>query len=134
MRSVLRVGILLMANAGVIAATGDTAPDSWRRPLGHPLRAVATPGTEAPTPVSGPRINCPPPSDDPLWQEHLDAVFPAGPCGAEPAGIDLVLLDATAIGRVSTWPGDGGALGRERHGILRDRIADLDLFPQSLNV
>ncbi|WP_392972477.1 hypothetical protein [Streptomyces sp. LN245] len=65
MRPVLRVGILLMANAGVIAATGDAAPDSWRRPLGHLLRAVATPGTEAPAPVSGPRINCPVPIDDP---------------------------------------------------------------------
>ena len=48
MRPVLRAGILLMADAGVVAATGDAAPDSWRRPLGHLLRAVATPGTEAP--------------------------------------------------------------------------------------
>ncbi|WP_392972479.1 hypothetical protein [Streptomyces sp. LN245] len=45
-----------------------------------------------------------------LWQEHLDAAFPAGLRGAEPAGIDVVLLDATAAGCVSTWLSDGGAL------------------------
>jgi hypothetical protein len=36
--------ILLMANAGVIAATGDAAPDAWRRLLGHMLRSYAAPG------------------------------------------------------------------------------------------
>jgi AcrR family transcriptional regulator len=36
--------LLLMANAGVIAATGDAAPDSWRRLVGHVLRAFAAPG------------------------------------------------------------------------------------------
>ncbi|GAA2654258.1 TetR/AcrR family transcriptional regulator [Streptomyces vastus] len=40
--------ILLMANAGVIAATGDAAPDAWRRLVGHMLRSYATPGTEIP--------------------------------------------------------------------------------------
>ncbi|MDH6622659.1 AcrR family transcriptional regulator [Streptomyces sp. LBL] len=40
--------ILLMANAGVIAATGDAAPDSWHRLVGQLLRAFATPGTDAP--------------------------------------------------------------------------------------
>jgi hypothetical protein len=39
--------LVLMANAGVIAATGDAAPDSWRRLVGHLLHAFATPG--APT-------------------------------------------------------------------------------------
>ncbi|MFE7794785.1 TetR/AcrR family transcriptional regulator [Streptomyces sp. NPDC057460] len=43
------VVILLMANAGVIAATGDAAPDSWRRLVGHLLRAFAAPATDAPT-------------------------------------------------------------------------------------
>ncbi|WP_329624916.1 TetR/AcrR family transcriptional regulator [Streptomyces sp. NBC_01255] len=43
------VVIVLMANAGVIAATGDVAPNSWRRLVGHMLRAFASPGTEAPT-------------------------------------------------------------------------------------
>jgi AcrR family transcriptional regulator len=40
--------ILLMANAGVIAATGDAAPDSWRRLVGHMLRAFAAPHTDSP--------------------------------------------------------------------------------------
>ncbi|REE99372.1 TetR/AcrR family transcriptional regulator [Thermomonospora umbrina] len=40
--------ILLMANAGVIAATGDTAPDAWRRLVGHMLRSYATPGAPLP--------------------------------------------------------------------------------------
>lgn len=40
--------ILLMANAGVIAATSDAAPDSWRRLVGQMLRAFATP--DAPLP------------------------------------------------------------------------------------
>jgi AcrR family transcriptional regulator len=40
--------ILLMANAGVITATSDAAPDSWRRLVGQMLRAFATP--DAPIP------------------------------------------------------------------------------------
>ncbi|WP_326789994.1 hypothetical protein [Streptomyces sp. NBC_00151] len=68
-----------------------------------------------------------------LWQEHLDTAFPSGLRGAEPAGIDMVLLDATAAGCVSTWLSNGGALDRERHRILRDCIADLDLFLQLLD-
>ncbi|MGI5320891.1 TetR/AcrR family transcriptional regulator [Actinomadura nitritigenes] len=40
--------ILLMANAGVVAATGDAAPDTWRRLAGHMLRSYAAP--DAPLP------------------------------------------------------------------------------------
>ncbi|MEV4237034.1 TetR/AcrR family transcriptional regulator [Nocardia sp. NPDC049737] len=40
--------VLLMANAGVIAATGEAAPDTWQRLVGYMLRAFATPGTELP--------------------------------------------------------------------------------------
>ncbi|MDT0346226.1 TetR/AcrR family transcriptional regulator [Streptomyces litchfieldiae] len=40
--------ILLMANAGVVAATGDDAPDSWRRLVGHMLRSYAAPGAPLP--------------------------------------------------------------------------------------
>ncbi|PRY36826.1 TetR/AcrR family transcriptional regulator [Umezawaea tangerina] len=40
--------VMLMANAGVIAATGDAAPDAWRRLSGHMLRAFATPGAPLP--------------------------------------------------------------------------------------
>ncbi|UUU29123.1 TetR/AcrR family transcriptional regulator [Streptomyces sp. CA-210063] len=42
------VVILLMANAGVIAATGDAAPDTWRRLVGHMLRSYAAPGAPIP--------------------------------------------------------------------------------------
>ncbi|MFF9041792.1 TetR/AcrR family transcriptional regulator [Streptomyces sp. NPDC014892] len=41
--------ILLMANAGVIAATGDAAADSWRRLVGHMIRSYAAPGAPIPT-------------------------------------------------------------------------------------
>ncbi|WP_258081272.1 TetR/AcrR family transcriptional regulator [Nocardia nova] len=40
--------MLLMANAGVIAATADAAPETWQRLVGYMLRAFATPGTEPP--------------------------------------------------------------------------------------
>ena len=40
--------IMLMANVGVINATGDAAPDTWRRPAVHLLRAYATPGAPLP--------------------------------------------------------------------------------------
>ncbi|GAA3625847.1 TetR/AcrR family transcriptional regulator [Nonomuraea rosea] len=40
--------ILLMANAGVIAATADAAPGAWRRLVGQMLRAYAAPGTDLP--------------------------------------------------------------------------------------
>jgi AcrR family transcriptional regulator len=46
--------ILLMANAGVIAATGDAAPDTWRRLVGHLLRSYSTPGTDIPPPPEAP--------------------------------------------------------------------------------
>jgi hypothetical protein len=47
-----------MANAGVVAATGDAAPDTWRRLVGHMLRSYAVPGApipelpEAPAPTA----------------------------------------------------------------------------------
>jgi hypothetical protein len=40
--------ILFMANAGVVAATADAAPDTWRRLVGHMLRAYAAPGADLP--------------------------------------------------------------------------------------
>ncbi|KOU73789.1 TetR family transcriptional regulator [Streptomyces sp. MMG1533] len=40
--------ILLMANAGVIAAAGDAAPDAWRRLVGHMFRSYAAPGADIP--------------------------------------------------------------------------------------
>ncbi|MDX2604253.1 helix-turn-helix domain containing protein [Streptomyces caniscabiei] len=50
--------ILLIANAGVVTATGDAAPDTWRRLLGHMIRSYAAPGApipplpEAPAPTA----------------------------------------------------------------------------------
>jgi hypothetical protein len=41
--------ILFMANAGVIAATADAAPDSCRRLVGHLLRGFASADTPMPT-------------------------------------------------------------------------------------
>ncbi|WP_458687593.1 TetR/AcrR family transcriptional regulator [Nocardia tengchongensis] len=38
--------ITLMANAGVINATGDAAPDTWKRLVGHLLRSFAAPGVD----------------------------------------------------------------------------------------
>ncbi|MFI9772661.1 TetR/AcrR family transcriptional regulator [Streptomyces sp. NPDC052415] len=40
--------ILLMANAGVVNAAGDAAPDAWQRLVAHMLRSYATP--QAPLP------------------------------------------------------------------------------------
>lgn len=40
--------VLLMANAGVVSATGNDAPHAWRRLVGHMLRSYAAP--DAPLP------------------------------------------------------------------------------------
>ncbi|WP_416969560.1 TetR/AcrR family transcriptional regulator [Streptomyces sp. 4F14] len=50
--------LLLMANAGVVAATADAAPDAWRRLVGHLIRSYAAPDAplaplpESPTPTA----------------------------------------------------------------------------------
>ncbi|MCX4706462.1 TetR/AcrR family transcriptional regulator [Streptomyces sp. NBC_01352] len=49
------VVILLMANAGVITATGDAAPDTWRRLVGHMLRSYAAPDAPIPALPEAPR-------------------------------------------------------------------------------
>jgi AcrR family transcriptional regulator len=52
------VVILLMANAGVVNATGDAAPDAWRRLVAHMIRSYAAAGApipplpDAPTPTA----------------------------------------------------------------------------------
>ena len=48
--------VLLMANAGVIAATGDAAPDTWRRQLAYLLQAYAAPGEPLPPPPEPRRL------------------------------------------------------------------------------
>ncbi|MFM9700000.1 SbtR family transcriptional regulator [Streptomyces europaeiscabiei] len=54
------VVILLIANAGVVTATGVTAtgvtaPDTWRRLVGHMLRSYAAPGAPIPELPEAPR-------------------------------------------------------------------------------
>ena len=41
------LAILLMANAGVVAATGHAAPDAWRRLVAYMLQAFAASGSAA---------------------------------------------------------------------------------------
>ncbi|MFF8788002.1 hypothetical protein [Streptomyces sp. NPDC015125] len=61
-----------------------------------------------------------------LWEEHLAAEFPAALRGAEPAGIDTVMLDADIAGCVLTWQNTGGYLDADRQRILLSRLGDLD--------
>ncbi|MEV6840361.1 hypothetical protein AB0N17_38685 [Streptomyces sp. NPDC051133] len=61
-----------------------------------------------------------------LWEEHLRAVFPAGLRGVELADVDMVLLDASVAGCVSTWLNNAGTLDPARSCILQDSIKDLD--------
>ncbi|MFD8546906.1 hypothetical protein [Streptomyces sp. NPDC059649] len=61
-----------------------------------------------------------------LWQEHLEAEFPAGLRGVDLDGIDLVMLDADIAGCVTTWRNNGGSLDAKRLRTLRDCITELD--------
>jgi AcrR family transcriptional regulator len=56
--------ILLMANAGVVSATGQAAPDTWRRLVGYMIAAFAAPGT-APEPLP------PPPTPTALYRAMI---------------------------------------------------------------
>ncbi|WP_327581880.1 TetR/AcrR family transcriptional regulator [Nonomuraea sp. NBC_00507] len=66
--------ILLMANAGVVAATADAASDTWRRLVGQMLRAWATPGTDLP-PLE------PAPAPTALYRAMVRLARPAGDSG-----------------------------------------------------
>jgi AcrR family transcriptional regulator len=46
--------LLLMANAGVIAVTGDAAPDAWRRLVGYLIQAFAAPDPDPLPPAPSP--------------------------------------------------------------------------------
>ncbi|MET9820527.1 hypothetical protein ABZ038_02660 [Streptomyces sp. NPDC006349] len=37
-----------MANAGVVSAAGDAAPDAWKALVAHRIRSYATPGAPIP--------------------------------------------------------------------------------------
>jgi AcrR family transcriptional regulator len=45
------VALLMMANAGVIGATADSAPDAWRRLVAYLLQAFAAPGASPAPPL-----------------------------------------------------------------------------------
>ncbi len=69
--------MILMANAGVVSATGDAAPTAWRRLIAYLLQACATEGT-APLP--------PPPTARQM-QRALEQIGPAqGNAGADAHG------------------------------------------------
>ncbi|MGW7287930.1 hypothetical protein ACWGH4_20855 [Streptomyces sp. NPDC054847] len=66
-----------------------------------------------------------------LWQEHLDADFPATLRGVEFEDVDMVMLDADTAGCTYTWISNGGALDPERRRILQSCIEKLDrVIPQ----
>ena|SRR6201991_93620 len=46
--------LLLMANAGVVAITGDAAPDAWRRLVGYLIQAFAVPDPDPLPPAPSP--------------------------------------------------------------------------------
>lgn len=49
--------LLLMANAGVVAATAATVPDAWRRTVAYMLQAYDARNTDPlPPPPSGDRL------------------------------------------------------------------------------
>jgi AcrR family transcriptional regulator len=78
--------ILLMANAGVIAATGTAAPGSWRRLVGYMIQAFA-----APQPATLP----PPPEPAALAHAMLGLACSASSC----------VVDAAPGGDARTGPG-----------------------------
>jgi hypothetical protein len=73
--------MLLMANAGVIAASADAAPETWQRLVAYMLRAFATPGTEVPPlpAAPGPRA---------LYRAMVRLGRPGPPAGTRNSGAD----------------------------------------------
>ncbi|WP_197287695.1 hypothetical protein [Streptomyces apocyni] len=61
-----------------------------------------------------------------LWQDHLDAEFPARLRGAELESIDMVVLDVDVVSCVTTWRNGGGSPDAERRLILHNCITKLD--------
>ncbi len=61
-----------------------------------------------------------------LWRAHMAAPFPPGLRGAERAGIDMVLLDASIAGCVSSWLDRDGSPDTRRLKIADRCVPDLD--------
>ncbi|MFI8186500.1 TetR/AcrR family transcriptional regulator [Actinacidiphila glaucinigra] len=68
--------ILLMANAGVVNAAGDAAPDAWQRLVAHMLRSYATPGAPLPPMPDAPAAKA-------LYRAMVRLTRPAGDHGGE---------------------------------------------------
>jgi AcrR family transcriptional regulator len=68
--------VLLMANAGVVAATVDAAPGTWRRLVSQMLRAWAAPGATLP-PME------PAPAPTALFRAMVRLTRPATPSGRD---------------------------------------------------
>ncbi|MQS09038.1 hypothetical protein [Streptomyces alkaliphilus] len=62
-----------------------------------------------------------------VWKEHVRTDFPPRLRGAEPGGIDVVLLDASIAGCVSTWLDHRGPLDARRCEVLRESLAELEV-------
>jgi hypothetical protein len=63
-----------------------------------------------------------------LWKEHMSRPFPRSLTGEEIDGCDLVLLDSSAAGCISTFLGGGGAQSLDAK-----RLQILDECAQSLS-
>jgi AcrR family transcriptional regulator len=74
------VVILLIANAGVVTATGEDAPDTWRRLVGQMICAYAAPGAPIPPLAEAPR-----PTDLYRAMVRLSQTGPAIAKGSNPA-------------------------------------------------
>ncbi|MFI1601323.1 hypothetical protein ACH4YN_04020 [Streptomyces griseofuscus] len=61
-----------------------------------------------------------------LWRAHMAAPFPVGLRGAERAGIDMVLLDASIAGCVSSWLNRAGSPDTRRLEIAERCVLELD--------
>ncbi|KOG30747.1 TetR/AcrR family transcriptional regulator [Streptomyces resistomycificus] len=69
--------LIHMANAGVVNATGDAAPDAWRRVVALMIQSLAAP-------ARGPLPD--PPGHEALYQAMLRAGAATGPASAVPSG------------------------------------------------
>ena len=63
---------------------------------------------------------------DDLYEEHRRADFPDRLRDDEPAGVDLVPLDADLIGVVTTWLHGGGRLDASQQAVVSTGLQHLD--------
>ncbi len=61
-----------------------------------------------------------------LWDAHVRTPFPSALRGAEIAGIDMVLLDASTAGCVTSWLSGAGRLDARRRTAIASCLAELD--------